>query len=252
MKRMLCLAACLLLLVTGASAQTVPQAAPLCGEVIYPQGAAADTAGFVYTYQLPQFAAGQPLYETLNAYFASYAEYLKAVEIPAAAAALASLPAAGEPPYRVDMDYSITESTDDTLSVLLVSQQFMGNTLLEHWQSRVFALTGIYQGQPVTLSQAMGLEQAAGSQEADTASELVYGLVWQIVQYEIAAMRKAYFPDVTEADFRRAFTPQRDFYFDGDGNFVFYIQAGTIAGEVEGVLAYPFSMAELLSAVNAN
>jgi len=33
------------------------------------------------------------------------------------------------------------------------------------------------------------------------------------------------------------------------GNFVFFIQAGAIAGEVEGVLTYPFSMAELLSAI---
>ena len=110
--------------------------------------------------------------------------------------------------------------------MLLVSQEFLGNTLMEHWSSVVFALSGIYAGQPITLSQAMGLEQEAGT-EPDIASELVYGLVWQIVQYEIAAMQKAYFPDVTEADFRRAFSPERDFYFDEDGNFVFFIQAGT-------------------------
>ena len=91
------------------------------------------------------------------------------------------------------------------------------DTLVESWESVVFALSGIYEGLPISLSQAMGLEQEEGDPSADYASELVYGLVWQIVQYEIAAMQKAYFPDLSENEFRAAFTPQSDFYFDEDG-----------------------------------
>jgi hypothetical protein len=249
MKRLLCIVGVLLLLASGASAQTVPADASLRGEVVYPQGSSADTASFTYSYRLPRFTQEQPQSEAINAYFAAYAAELENTVIPQTAAELNSLPAAGEPAYYVDMDYSITENTADTLSVLLVSQEFLGNTLMESWSSVVFAISGIYAGQPITLSQAMGLEQTADDLTQDTASELVYGLVWQIVQYEIAAMQKAYFPDVTEADFRRAFTPEQDFYFDGDGNFVFFMQAGTIAGEVEGVLTFPFSLAELLSAI---
>lgn len=247
MKRTLCIA-CVLLLLTGASAQAAPQAEPLRGEVFFPQGSAAETASFAYRYRLPQFTAEQPYHETVNAYFASYAQELVNTVIPETLDALDMLPAPSEPAYYVDLDYRVTADTGDYLSILLVSQRFLGNTLIENWESAVFALSGIYAGQAISLSQAMGLEQEAGESE-DYASGLVYGLVWQIVQYEIGAMQKAYFPDLTEDEVRRAFTPQSDFYFDEDGNFVFFIRAGTIAGEVEGVLTYPFSMAELLSAV---
>jgi hypothetical protein len=247
MKRFLCIA-CVWLLLTGASAQAVPQDGPLRGEIYFPQGSAVETASFAYLYQLPQFTADQPYHETVNAYFASYAQELVNTVIPETLDALDALPAPGEPAYYVDLDYRVTADTGDYLSVMLVSQRFLGNTLIENWESAVFALSGIYAGQAISLSQAMGLEQEAG-ESGDYASELVYGLVWQIVQYEIGAMQKAYFPDLTEDEVRRAFTPQSDFYFDEDGNFVFFIQAGTIAGEVEGVLAYPFSMAELLSAI---
>jgi len=249
MKRLLCITGVLLLLFNSASAQAVLVEASLRGEVFYPQGSTADTASFAYSYRLPQFTGEQLQSEAINAYFAAYAAQLVGTVIPQKAAELDSLPAAGEPAYSVGLDYSVTESTADYLSVLLISQEFLGNTLMESWSSVVFALNGIYAGQPITLSQAMGLEQAADESAQDTASELVYGLVWQIVLYEIGAMQKAYFPDVTEADFRRAFTPESDFYFDENGNFVFFIQAGTIAGEVEGVLTFPFSLAELLSAI---
>ncbi len=248
MKRFLC-TVCALLLLTGASAQAVPQAAPLRGEVTFPQGSAAETASFAYRYRLPQFPAEQPYSEAVNAYFASYADRLVNDVIPETIQSLDALPAAGDPAFYVDLDYRVTADTGDYLSVLLVSQRFLGNTLIESWESAVFARSGIYAGQPVSLSQAMGLEQEAGDTARDYASELVYGLVWQIVLYEVGAMQKAYFPDLTEEEVRRSFSPQSDFFLDEDGNFVFFIQAGTIAGEVEGVLTYPFSMAELLSAV---
>jgi hypothetical protein len=249
MKRVLSIVIALLLPACGALAQAEGQEdLSLRGEVLYPRWSTAETASFVFRYRLPQFPAEQPQSDAVNRYFASYADDIAGVTIPAMIGSLESLPAPDEPEYYVDLDYRVTADTEDFLSVLLVSQEFLGNTLVESWASVVFALSGIYAGQPVSLSQAMGLEQG-GSQDGDTASELVYGLVWQIVGYEIGAMQKAYFPDLTEQEFRAAFSPQEDFYFDADGNFVFYIQAGAIAGEVEGVLQYPFSLAELLSAI---
>ena len=247
MKRLLCIAGVVLVLVSGASAQAAFEAQPLRGTVSYPQGSAEGAARFSYRYRLPQFTEELPQAAAVNAYFAAYANDLLSVGIPAAAGGLDSLPAAGEPEYYVDLDYDITAYDPQTLSVVLVSQRFLGNVLTETYDSAVFALDGLYAGQRLTLTQAMGLEQETG--DANVAAELAYGLVWQIVQYEIAAMQKAYFPGVTQEEFRAAFSPERDFYFDADGNFVFYIQAGLIAAEVEGVLTFPFSLAELLSAV---
>ena len=249
MKRILCIVVILLLLMGNAAAQTAPQTSPLCGELFTPQGSTADTASFVFHYRLPQFAQTQPQYAAINTWFVSYAADIATVLVPEMLRTVDTLPSAAEPEYYTDLDYRITASNEDHLSVLLVSQQFLGNTLLESWSAYVFALNGMYAGQPLSLSQAMGLERTADDQTADTASELVYELVWQIVEYEIGAMQKAYFPDLTEDDLRRVFNPQSDFYFDEDGNFVFFIPAGTIAGEVEGVLTFPFSLAELLSAI---
>lgn len=248
MKRFLCAFAALLLVLPGASAQSETPDRSLRGVVYYPRGAAEETASFAFRYRLPQLMAGQPQAEAVNGYFASYAADIVETVIPATLNALDELPAPGEPAYYVNLDYRIPSVSEDQLSVLLVSQQFQGNTLLEQWVSVVFALSGIYAGQPISLSQAMGLEQEGG-QNGDVASELAYRLVWQIIQYDIGTMKTAYFPDLTEAEYRLAFSPQDDFYFDGDGNFVFFIQAGTVAGEVEGVLTYPFSMAELLSGI---
>lgn len=247
MKRFLCILIALMLPLSGAMAQST-QALSLLGAVYYPRGSTEDTASFAFRYRLPQFALDQPQSEAVNQYFAAYAADIVETMIPAVVGSLDELPAAGEPEYYIDLDYRIPSDTGDYLSVLLISQQFLGNTLTEQWVSVVFAMDGIYAGRPISLSQAMGLEQERGFAE-DVASELVYGLIWQIIQYDSGSMQTAYFPDLTEAEFRLAFTPQDDFYFDEDGNFVFFIQAGTIAGEVEGVLQYPFSMAELLSGI---
>ena len=97
----------------------------------------------------------------------------------------------------------------------------------------------------------MGLEQSDGDAASDIsyASTLGYGLVWQIIQEQVSMGQIDYDPDLTREELQTVFFPESDFYMDENGNFVFYIQAGAIAGEVNGILTYPFSLAELLSAV---
>ncbi len=249
MKRFLSALAVVMLLLPGGMVLAESPDNALLGTVTYPPGAAEEAASLVFSYRLPQFRAGQPQAQAMNEYFASYAKDIVETVIPATMNAVDEQPLPGDPGYTIRLDYRIPSITQDQCSVLLQSQQFLGNTLIEQWVSVVFALDGIYAGQPISLSQAMGLEREGDTLGDDPASELVYGLVWQIIQYDIGSMERAYFPDVTEDEFRLAFSPQDDFYFDADGNFVFFIQAGIIAGEVEGVLQYPFSPAELLSAI---
>ena len=160
-------------------------------------------------------------------------------------------PEAGSPAYYTHVDYQITRNDDDYLSVLLSNRQFLGNSEAESWTAVVFALSGVYEGQPLSLTQAMGLEQSDGDAASDIsyASTLVYGLVWQIIQEQVSMGQIDYDPDLTREELQTVFFPESDFYMDENGNFVFYIQAGAIAGEVNGILTYPFSLAELLSAV---
>ncbi|MCE5343370.1 MAG: hypothetical protein LLF96_07290, partial [Eubacteriales bacterium] len=185
----------------------------------------------------------------VNAYFSALSANLNDTPVPETVAELTALPGQDGPAYYTQLDYRVTAATEDTLSVLLLSRQFLGNAETESWTAVVFALTGVYAGQPVSLSQAMGLEQQDVEPQNSYASALVYGLVWQIIQEQQAMLQKDYDPGLTRADLESVFTPESDFYLDTDGNFVFFIQAGAIAGEVDGILTYPFSTTELLSAV---
>ena len=251
MKRLFCMVAALCLLASCALAQTAAEAPPLSGEQYYPTGSDAQTASYVFRYAYPQFEGTEDGLSEINAYYASLASDMVSTVMPETVASVDALPEAGMPAYYTQIDYRITANTDDYLSVLFSSRQFLGNTETESWTANVFARSGVYVGQPLSLSQAMGLEQedGAGGTVNSYAADLAYGLIWEIIQQQQSMQQKDYFPELTRADLERVFNPESDFYLDGDGNFVFYIQSGQIASEVEGILTYPFSAAELLSAV---
>ena len=251
MKRIICLVAALCLLTPGALAQGVAESAPLTGEQYFPSIADAQSATYCFTYALPQFAADTEADVAINAYYADLATDLTDTVMPQTVASLDETPAADAPAWYTAMDYRVTLSSADYLSVLLTSRQFLGNAETESWSANVFARSGVYAGQQISLSQAMGLEQEddANATGNSYAAQLVYGLVWQNIAQQQAMLQIDFFPGLTQADLENVFTPESDFYLDADGNVVFFIQSGQIAGEVEGILTYPFSRAELLSAV---
>ena len=250
MKRLFCLTVALCLLATAALAQPATEAVPLIGTRYYPSGSTADTATYAFSFACPQFAGRGETEKAINAYFSSMAADL-ANAAPPDAVSDGQAPEAGTPAYYTHLDYRITRNDDDYLSVLLTSRQFLGNTETENWTAAVFALSGVYAGQPLSLTQAMGLEQADGDAQSGIsyASGLVFGLVWQIIQEQVSMGQTDYDPDLTLQELQNVFSPESDFYLDENGNFVFYIQAGAIASEVNGILTFPFSLAELLSAV---
>ena len=253
MKRLLCIALALCLFTPATClAQPAVETQPLTGAQYYPDGSDAQTAGYAFLYAYPQFEPATPSDIAVNAYYAALASDVASAGVTAAVADIGALPEAGSPAYYTRLSYRVTLNTDDYLSVLITSLQFLGNAETESISANVFARSGVYAGQPISLSQAMGLEQAEGAaaEENSYAAGLTYGLIWQIVQSQQAMQQRDYFPELTLADLQNAFNPESDFYLDEDGNFVFYIQSGAIASEVEGVLTYPFSTAELLSAAH--
>jgi len=253
MKRFLCLlfAFCLLAPVALAEAADIAmEASSLTGEQYYPAGSNAETAAYVFRYAYPQFSGQANGIPEINAYYASLASDMVSTVMPETVAGMDDLPAQGSPPYYTQISYRITANTSDYVSVLLTSQQFSGNNEEEDWTANVFARSGVYTGQTVSLSQAMGLEQEDGVNGDSYAAELAYRLIWQIILQEQSTQRREYFPELTQADLEKVFSPESDFYLDEDGNIVFFIQSGEIASEVEGILTYPFSIAELLSAVS--
>ena len=250
MKRLLGLVVILCLLASVALAQPAVEAQPISGVWYAPQGADAQTATYVYDYQYPQFTPQAEADDGINTYYASLASDTLQTVIPDTVAALDTLPADGAPAYYTLLDYRITQNTDDYVSILLTSRAFLGNGETERWTANVFARSGVYAGQQVSLSQAMGLEQGDGTQGNDIsyAAELAYRLVWQIISSQQATAQRDYYADLTLNDLEKALSPETDFYLDEDENIVFFIQSGQVASEMEGILTFPFSAAELLSA----
>ena len=95
------------------------------------------------------------------------------------------------------------------------------------------------------------MEEEGGelSDGQSVAEQLAYELVWQIVERDSQNADGDYLDGLSKEQLTGAFSPESDFYLDADGNVVFFIQAGEIAGEIAGVLRFPFNPAELLSAV---
>ncbi len=239
------------LLPLAAMAEGLELAEPISGTQYYPQGASPEQAAYLFRYEYPQFQAKVATDEEINAYFRALGEDLGTVIIPQNVEEMLALRDPEAPPYYTALQYQVTANTDAYLSVKLTSTQFLGYTESESVQAHVFARDGVYAGQVVGLSQVMGLEQEGDEfdSEVSYASQLVYGLVWQIMQQEQSSQQRDFIDGLTQRELEAVFAPETDFYLDFDGNLVFFIQAGTIAGEVEGVLTYPFSMAEVLTAV---
>ena len=247
--RLVCLTLACLLVSFASLADGMEIAQPIQGEQAYPQGA--EQAAYVFRYAYPQFIAERETDHDINAYYQALCDDLREVIIPQSVEASAMYAEPGAPVNYTEIGYQLTANADDYVSVILTNKQFLGYSESESLSANVFARDGIYAGQPVALSQVMGLEQEGDelAEGSSYASRLVYKLVWQIIQEQQASKQRDYFEELTQEHLEMALNPETDFYIDMDGNLVFYVQVGMIAGEVEGVLVFPFAMAELLSAV---
>ncbi len=258
MRRFLALCACAALLLcplaAGAEAaqavESEPAGAiqPIEGAVCYPEGATESDAAFVFRYAYPQLAGDDPADLAINQQFAAQIDSLRETTIPEIVDSLDAPPAAGEPARFAELGYTVTARTDAYISVLWSLRQFLGGDEAESVIGAVFARQGVYAGQPLTLSQATGLEQADDGTGRSYAARLASGLIWQIVTEPGELREYDFFEDLSQEAFEAAFDPETDFCIDADGNIVFYLQSGVVASEVEGVLYFPFSVAELLTA----
>lgn len=234
-----------------AVAEGLELAQPIQGAQIYPEGVSEEQAFYVVRYECPQFVAETQTDEAINTYYQSVCDDLRGFISSLAIEDMGMQAEPGAPINYMDIGYQITANTDTYLSVTLTNKQFLGYVESESLSANVFAREGMYAGQLITLSQVMGLEQEGDefSTEASYASQLVYKLVWRIVEEQRASQQRDYFEALTQKDLEAVFSPETDFFIDMDDNLVFYVQVGMIASDVEGILTYPFSVAELLTAV---
>ena len=146
------------------------------------------------------------------------------------------------------VDFELTCLDERYASVVLHWSAEAGQGMREEITADTFALDGIYAGEKITLSQLLGLEEMNDGQRLD---ETVWQLVWQIVQREMQNAEGDYLGNLTQQDVTKALQPETDFYLDENGNIRFYVQAGLLAGEIAGVLTFPFAPSELLDTLSA-
>lgn len=200
---------------------------------------------FTFTYVFPQLEVHTEADRAINAYYQALAE-----DIASGAAGFVNT---ADEPDACELNYEVAHASDRYVSIVLTgTYSFLSSgTQQVSLMANTFARDGLYAGQQVSLSQVLGLEQEGDelSDEKSMAETLAYQLVWQIVERESQNTDIGYLDGLSREKLEDAFYPESDFYLDEDGNIVFFIQAGVISAEMAGVLTFPFSSAELLSAV---
>lgn len=204
-------------------------------------------SAFTFTYIFPQLEARTEADYAINAYYRALAEDITSGE--------AGFANSADEPDACELSFEVTHYSERYVSIVLTGTYYFlsSGTQQVSLMANTFARDGLYAGQQVSLSQVLGLEQEGDelSEERSTAEALAYKLVWQIVERESQNADIGYLDGLSHEKLEEAFYPESDFYLDSDGNIVFFIQSGVISAEMAGVLTFPFSSAELLSAVQA-
>ena len=188
------------------------------------------------SFSLPQFG-GETL---INQYYLELAARLEAGQLPPGAVWSADDQSGGDAPGSWELDYEITRNDAEYLSVVLHLRQLSGGGETETLSADTFLRGEV--PRRLTLSELLGAEAADG--DANVA-DLVYDLIWEIVQVGMENVEGDYLDSLTLDSVRSALDPETDFYLDENGNIVFFIEPGLLAGEIAGVLLYPFSPYEL-------
>lgn len=244
---------CSLLLTSCALAEEAQEAGvqvtgEKAGEVFCPEGADAQSAQYVYRYSYPLLEDTGETAQMINDFYDYLISDAQAFMIPMTFETLEASPVQS---YTA-ITSQVTCNNDAYFSVLVTTESFIGAETSQIIAGHTFALQGGKAGSCISLPYLLGLLEA---DESDTwvqdratakADQLVYQLVWSIIEEQKAEGVVAYYDDLTLEELQAQFFPEEDFYLDENGNPVFYIQPSYIASNAEGVLTFPFTLEELL------
>ena len=246
LKRMIALLTCMMLMVASASA--LEMADPLTGVCCYPEGSTEADATYVYRYAYPQVAGDSDLAVTVNDVYAYEADYIETFTTPING----EMYGEGEAQYYTNLTFDITCCTDELLSVRFLTEEYTGGEPYTKISAHVFALTGSKAGTVTSLPYLLGIldidEDDEWLQDRQTAKAdtCVRGMIWELLQDQVADGTIVFYDDVDEEFFEGCFYPEEDFYVDEDGAFVFFLQEDSVAPASYGILTFRFTMDEIL------
>ena len=255
MKRLFGLLLALCVLLSVACAEGLPMLAePLAGVICWPEGSDETTAAYVYRYSYPQVAGESDLAELINGTYAYLVDDAIGFRIPMNAEGLD--PNAGVQAYTT-ITSEITCLNERYLSVQITTESFLGMSASITVTGHTFSLLdGAKIGTVTSLPYLLGIldeddlsDEWMQDRQTARADECVRGLIWEIIEQQIARGEVAYYDDLDYQMLSDNFYPEESFYLNADGDPVFFIQEGLIAPVSEGVLRFPFTMEELLDEI---
>ncbi len=187
------------------------------GELRFPEGGEW-TYRYEYRYPLPlgeDYAAGE-----IRHYFETAMSEMVNLVLPMYAAD-PDMSSGGRQTVR--QEYSVTCSNDRIFSVLLRHRQTLEGRSILTLSSQVFAVSGQYAGDSLTLRGLVGV----GESSAQLADAVLLDIS-RLIAARLAAGEAGWNSGIDLDTLALDFYPESHFYADGEGNAVFYLQPGLL------------------------
>ena len=225
MKRFACVLTALMLCALSASAAL---------DVTWTQGEewfpGRDAWVYYYTYTVPEVKGSGALSEELNHYFDTAIGEMVNLVLP-----MFTVDMPGDGRNEINDLYEITCNNDEFFSFLLRRSTLSEGKEVLSLQSAVFAVSGQYTGESLTLR---GLAREIGESSSQIAGFVIKD-IWLKIEERMKAgdwaVRKEMSFDLLSAEF----FPETHFYADEQGNISFYLQPGLLGlGKEMAVFTY--------------
>ncbi len=171
-----------------------------------------------FSFRYPRLLGDGLVQEAINDYFRNAMNEMTMLVIPMFAADPIMVGAGGN---EISQSYEVTCSNDAFFSVLLTQVQTVDGKARTTLQSAVFATSGEYAGQSLTLR---GLVQVGPS--STDLGEAVLKDIWQQIQAQMLDGSFGWKSDLSSDILKAEFYPEVQFYADSMANAVFYLQPG--------------------------
>lgn len=190
-----------------------------------------------YTYRIPQIAGEDDLSQELNYYFDGALGEMTKLVLPMYAGDAIM---AGQGANEVSDDYRVTCNNGSFFSVLVHHRQSMDEQTLYSLSSVVFAASGAYRGESLTLR---GLAGEIGESSEQLAALVILD-VWRQISQQTKSSDTDIKKDFSFETLTEEFFPETHFYANEGGDIVFYLQPGVLRQDDEPVY-YIYTAQEL-------
>ncbi len=188
-----------------------------------------------YTYTVPEIDGEDALAEELNHYFETSISEMTKLVLP-----MFAVDMPGEGNNSINDRYEITCNNSDFFSFVLHRSQSSPEQNILSLQSAVFAVSGQYAGESLTLR---GLAREIGDSSSQISGYVLQD-VWCQIERRMLQEDESIRPDMSFELLSSEFFPETNFYADESGNITFYLQPGLL-GESSEIAVFTYTPQEL-------